>query len=120
MHPSDDSGLTGVTLSVKPREVVEDAGAAEVRVKAVLDDGPRLSVTMMTVTVTVEEDEDDYTALPATFDVEIPIGETSADEMCPPSSGGPTAPRPRSAPARPTTGPPARSAPAASAASGCS
>ena len=76
MIKDNDGPSSGITLSVRPREVVEDAGPARVRVTARLDDGPRPSAT--TVQVTVDEDEDNYGLTPAVFDVEIPEGATSA------------------------------------------
>ena len=76
MIKDNDGSSSGITLSVRPREVVEDAGPARIRVTARLDDGPRPSAT--TVQVTVDEDEDNYGLTPAMFDVEIPEGTTSA------------------------------------------
>ena len=72
----NDGPASGITLSVRPTEVVEDAGPARVRVTARLDDGPRPAAT--TVQVAVDEDEDNYRLDPAVFDVAIPDGATSA------------------------------------------
>ena len=76
MIKDNDGPSSGITLSVQPTEVVEDAGPARVRVTARLDDGPRSSAT--TVQVTVDEDENNYGLTPAVFDVDIPEGATSA------------------------------------------
>ena len=73
----DDSASTGVTLTVEPPAVDEDAGATEIRVTATLDGGARPSPTL--VTVAVAEDEGDYAVVPARFDLEIPAGDPSAD-----------------------------------------
>ena len=77
MIKDNDGPSTGITLSVRPREVVEDAGPARVRVTAVLDDRPS-DEEPVTIQVTVDEDEDDYGLNPAVFEVEIPEGKTSA------------------------------------------
>ena len=76
MIKDNDDPSSSITLSVRPREVVEDAGPVRVRVTARLDGGPRPSAT--TVQVTVDDDEDNYGLTPAVFDVEIPEGATSA------------------------------------------
>ena len=73
----DASESESVTPSVEPNAVMEDAGAAQIRVRATLAGGVRSSMTM--VTVSVEEDEDEYAVAPAEFDMEIAAGETSAD-----------------------------------------
>ena len=73
-----DNDSTGITLSVRPREVVEDAGPARVRVTAVLDDRPPNVDGPVTIRVTVDEDEDDYGLNPAVFEVVIPEDATSA------------------------------------------
>ena len=74
----DETEAGDVRLSVDPEEVVEDAGPARVRVRATLESGV-LSVAT-TVTVTVEEDEDDYALSRSVFDIVIPAGETSGRE----------------------------------------
>ena len=70
----DDMETTGVTLSVEPSTVDEGAGETEIRVRAALN-GVGLS-SMMTVTVTVAEDEERYAVAPASFELQIPEGDT--------------------------------------------
>ena len=74
----DDAVLADLMLSVAPKEVMEDAGPAEVHVRVTLAGGVRTKMTM--VTVTVDDGEDDYAAVPAMFEMEILAGETSAEE----------------------------------------
>ena len=78
MIKDNDGPSTRITLSVRPREVVEDAGPARVRVTAVLDDRPPDYDGPVTIQVTVDEEEDDYGLNPAVFDVVIPGDATSA------------------------------------------
>ena len=72
----DDAASQRIRLEATPERVLEDAGATEVRVRAVLA-ALRQSATV--VEVTVEEREEKYGVSPATFDVEIPAGERSAE-----------------------------------------
>ena len=74
----DDAAAPGVRLSVDPKEVVEDAGPATIRVRATLADGAQPDAT--TVTVTVDDDEDDYGLSRTVFDIVIAAGATSAGE----------------------------------------
>ena len=73
----DDAASNGVTLTVSPAELDEDAGAVDIRVSATLDTGARSSMTM--VSVTLGEDEQEYALSRSAFDMEIPEGATSAD-----------------------------------------
>ena len=75
----DDTAAGGVTLSVEPSVVDEDAGATVVTVTATLGGGV-LSEAVI-VAVTVAEDPEEYAVAPAAFDVEIAAGTTSGAGM---------------------------------------
>ena len=79
---NDDAASTGITLSVSPDSVAEDAGATTVTVTATLNDAVRATATPVTVAVGASVDAategTDYTAV-ADFTVTIPAGETSGD-----------------------------------------
>ena len=79
---NDDAVSTGITLSVSPESVDEDAGATTVTVTAMLNDAVRSGATAVTVAVGAAGDAategTDYTTV-ADFTVTIPDGETSGD-----------------------------------------
>ena len=72
----DDTATSDVTLSVEPPAVDEDAGATVVTVTATLGGGVRSEAVI--VAVTVAENTEQYAVAPAAFDMEIPVGATSA------------------------------------------
>ena len=79
----DDPASTGVTLSVAPESVAEDAGATTVSVTATLDGSASATATEVTVSVGAVGDGaaagTDYQAV-ADFTVAIPAGMTSGTE----------------------------------------
>ena len=74
----DDEASTGVTLTVSPPRVREDAGPTEVEVTATLDASARSEVTAVTVSVSGsgEADAVDFEEV-SSFAVTIPAGRTS-------------------------------------------
>ena len=76
----DDTASTGVTLSVVPESVGEDAGATAVVVRATLDGSASATATEVTVSVGAVGDgaaaETDYQAV-SDFTVTVPAGMTS-------------------------------------------